>query len=302
MRTLIITDTYDATTDLLIKYTGSENIYRLNYDDIAHTRIRISSNELLLFNGCTEIYSHEIKKVLWRKPFNSQPSYEEYLESELKYVFREIFNLFLHEGKAILVRPRFEATNGKLLSLRIAKRYFDVPEWYTSLNYKLSYESKVVKSLTSELVKPKQVLYTTSVSTESLDASYPWFIQSKVGADFDVTSVYIDGNIFSYQLKRNQYLDWRSEINKSNQNWEIHDLPQMLEESLRSFMNCIGLKFGRIDWLKTGDKYTFLEVNPNGQWAWLDLENTNGLMSKMVEYVLPSTELKGCLTNKFLDY
>jgi len=56
-------------------------------------------------------------------------------------------------------------------------------------------------------------------------------------------------------------------------------------------MNNLGLKFGRIDFLLKNNEYFFLEVTPNGQWAWLDTENTNGLMSEMLMQISPNTEI-----------
>lgn len=38
-----------------------------------------------------------------------------------------------------------------------------------------------------------------------------------------------------------------------------------------------GFEFGRFDFLRKGETLYFLELNPNGQWAWLDLEYKNGI-------------------------
>ena len=54
-------------------------------------------------------------------------------------------------------------------------------------------------------------------------------------------------------------------------------------------MSDLGLRFGRLD-LMTKDKScqetTFLEVNPNGQWAWLDLSGNNGLFDAMIDFLV----------------
>lgn len=46
-------------------------------------------------------------------------------------------------------------------------------------------------------------------------------------------------------------------------------------------------------------KMHFLKVNSNRQLAWLDLMNTNGLISKMIEYIDPQTVLRGVITNNY---
>jgi hypothetical protein len=39
------------------------------------------------------------------------------------------------------------------------------------------------------------------------------------------------------------------------------------------FMNAADLKFGRLDFVVDGNDWAFLEVNPNGQYGWLDDES-----------------------------
>jgi D-alanine-D-alanine ligase-like ATP-grasp enzyme len=53
-------------------------------------------------------------------------------------------------------------------------------------------------------------------------------------------------------------------------------------------MRELGLRFGRIDLLANDlnlGKFWFLEVNPNGQWAWLDLEQRNGLFDAVIRFL-----------------
>jgi hypothetical protein len=48
-------------------------------------------------------------------------------------------------------------------------------------------------------------------------------------------------------------------------------LPVQLSGMCRRLVSCLGLKFGAIDLLKTKTgEYVFLEINPNGQWLWLE--------------------------------
>jgi glutathione synthase/RimK-type ligase-like ATP-grasp enzyme len=56
-------------------------------------------------------------------------------------------------------------------------------------------------------------------------------------------------------------------------------------------MNEMGLHFGRLDFLWGTDGYHFLEVNTNGEWAWLDTEGRYGLLQKVIEEISPDTAL-----------
>ena len=136
-----------------------------------------------------------------------------------------------------------------------------------------------------------KVIYTTRVEKEQLNPQYPWFVQNLVNATHDITMVYVNGVIFSYELIRKDGLvDWRKEINLNQQTWDGHILPNKIITLIDLFMRKISLKFGRLDFLFDGKEYYFLEVNPNGQWAWLDLENKNGLMKEMVKQISPNNK------------
>ncbi|MCL6438215.1 MAG: hypothetical protein K6T51_06375 [Rubrobacteraceae bacterium] len=49
-----------------------------------------------------------------------------------------------------------------------------------------------------------------------------------------------------------------------------HDLPARVLGSLLRFLRLARLEYGAFDLLLTEDGYTFLEVNPTGDWAWLE--------------------------------
>lgn len=291
MKTLIISDSYDATTDVVVKYVGSNNIVRLNFDQFNHTSIRINNSGVIFKINNQTITDKEISKLYWRKPFNTDIEVDKYVDSELKYIFREIFNIFSKQNKTILVLPNVERYIGKILQMTIAKDYFVVPKWEVLLNSKSKFGNCVVKSLSSEIVSDMKVLYTTKVNSENLDCKYPWQIQELIDADFDLTVVHVSGKNYAFELARSDNnVDWRKEINRNEQKWKEHKLDPMIDTNIKKYMIELGLKFGRLDFLIAKSEYFFLEVNPNGQWAWLDLDNNNGLMAEMVEQISPHTK------------
>ena len=291
MKTLLLTDSYDVTSDVIVHHVGCEKILRLNIDRLKDVELSIQNENFSIRTENELIESKKIAKVFWRKPFNCNLFLDNYLESEVRYIFREIFNTFSRQGKAILVIPNIENHLGKLVQMQVAAKYFHVPKWEVSVNKKFSSGSAVVKSLSSETTSDNKVIYTTKVEKDTLDPQYPWFIQDLIVANQDITAVFVNGKIFAYQLARkNGLIDWRKEINREKQDWIIHCLPKEMHQKIILFMNDLGLKFGRLDFLLSETSYSFLEVNPNGQWAWLDIENKNGLMEAMIQELSPDTE------------
>jgi D-alanine-D-alanine ligase-like ATP-grasp enzyme len=50
-------------------------------------------------------------------------------------------------------------------------------------------------------------------------------------------------------------------------------------------MDETGYRFGRFDFIRKDGELWFLELNPNGQWAWLDEKNEHGLVSMVADAI-----------------
>jgi hypothetical protein len=70
--------------------------------------------------------------------------------------------------------------------------------------------------------------------------------------------------------------------------WERVELPLRLVSDIDGYMKALGLRFGRLDFLANKEDLTdalFLEVNPNGQWGWMDTEMKNGIFDAVVDFL-----------------
>jgi hypothetical protein len=154
--------------------------------------------------------------------------------------------------------------------------------------------TSVVKSLTSQRVAAKSVLFTTRVQEDQLSPASPWMIQDLVEADKDVTVVCIRDALFAFEFDRGglpeRVLDWRqARVRNPDQAWRPHQLPPATADSIRQFMDRMSLHYGRLDFLLAGDRYWFLEVNPNGEWGWLDPRGEAGIQDRLVQELSPDT-------------
>jgi hypothetical protein len=296
---LIITNSYDVTTDLLLDRLQEGRVCRLNFDQIDKYQIRFDREGFCITapDGRT-ISSEGVRKAYWRKPFNAELDAQalgaahQYAHAEWRYLLNEIVNLLWSDGKWVLVEPFAERRTGKLLQLLHAEKVFFVPPYeFVSNDAALAAEG-VVKSLSSESVDGK-VLYTTKVQAGELDHHYPWFLQKYIPAAFDVTAVYVRGKVFAFRLQRD-FLggspDWRRYISPK-QRWMPTALPEELLRAVSTYMDDLKLSFGRLDFLLDNEqRYWFCEVNPNGQFAWLDLNGENGLLEAVIREISPGTE------------
>lgn len=155
----------------------------------------------------------------------------------------------------------------------------------------------VVKSVTGKPIPGtgdfSKVIYTNAVDPTRLSDHFPWFLQRQVQAAYDLTVVYVDGKQFGFLLDRSLFsgLDWRQSIGRKevDEGWTPVTLPSDLSGSLSCIMCDLGLRFGRFDLLTNDpkcDQAWFLEVNPNGQWAWLDLKQDRGLFDAVITFLV----------------
>lgn len=184
-----------------------------------------------------------------------------------------------------LNHPTPDYAFSKITQNRIAKRYFKTSLSVCSINIVPRTNGRwVAKSLSGIPFKDGNVLYTTDVSGNELDNNI-WFLQKAVTAEYDLTAVFLYGEIFLYRLPRKllSSLDWRKEQFSVVKDWEKIRCPVSLEKAISSFMSEANLCYGRLDFLQNSidSDPTFLEVNRNGQWAWLDLTQRDGLFNAM---------------------
>lgn len=283
---LIFTSSFDATTDLIISRLDAP-VFRWNRDLMKDYSVSFEPGGFVVSVGDHRVRSDDVKKCYWRKPHHGEfEGLSAYAREEVSYVFREAFNWLRLDGKAVFVEPDAERRLGKIIQMRLAADLFSVPDWrWTSgLRPSLQASDIVTKSLTTSLFEDHKVLYTTRIQTvEQLDPGEPWLLQEAVVATHDVTAVFAHGRCFAFSLERSAHLDWREGIGQDNQQWAPFALSGDQLDCISEFMRRCGLEYGRLDFLLSSQgTLHFLEVNPNGQWAWLDLDGRHGLFEYML--------------------
>lgn len=311
--TLVVTSSFDATTDVLLRNSAIpiERIFRLNYDLISDYTISVTPSALTIVDPVGRVADlSSIHKCYLRKFERkiTEKCQDKYADEELWYVIRSIIHQLWSLGHVVLVEPGAETTRlDKLTQLRIACRYFPIADWEFCFRSRSAFTSSVVVKSLSRGKIGEQVLYANRVEPAELDVQWPWFQQEIVEAEYDVTVVYVRGKQFTYRLDRRQIVasgrvDWKSDrAAKGLQTWEYIELPESVSARISSFMQEIKLDFGRLDFLmRKNGELVFLEVNPNGQFAWLDLEDSRGLITAVCNEISPLTPLHPIKYNPFL--
>jgi glutathione synthase/RimK-type ligase-like ATP-grasp enzyme len=102
----------------------------------------------------------------------------------------------------------------------------------------------------------------------------PSIYQELIPKKFDIRVTIVGRRLFAVaidsQSDPDAMVDWRKTTNAKLPHYPL-TLPIEIEKHLLNFMQLLGLTFGAIDMIQTPDgEFVFLEVNPSGQWLWID--------------------------------
>lgn len=126
----------------------------------------------------------------------------------------------------------------------------------------------------------EKVVFTNPVSPEDLKnldglRLCPMTFQEQLLKVLELRVTVVGNRVFtaaidSQSSERARY-DWRRNGLGLIDAWKPYELPQEVEEQLIRFMDWFGLNYGAIDMILTPDgRHVFLEVNPVGEFFWLE--------------------------------
>lgn len=284
---LIITCSADTTTDMLMPLLKGINVFRFNIDKWDEYRWDFSSKGFNVESSDGNTLTNDnircvyLRKAVFIDPIDvpKEGCLENWMRGEIERLWKDLYYDMAAKNKAILVKPA-KSRWDKYTQMTLAQKYFNVPEWHI-IRGKIPEETKngewITKSLTQEQIGKGKTFITKKVDTRKINLYYQWLLQRRIKADYDVTSLYVKGKIFSFQLDRSRLTHDDCRVETPFLNWDKCELSREEEKSIEAFMNDTGFEFGRFDFLRKGNDLYFLELNPNGIWAWLDLEYKNGI-------------------------
>lgn len=103
--------------------------------------------------------------------------------------------------------------------------------------------------------------------------------------DYRVTVV--GTRVFSTRIGLSETtLDWRT--TKTGVSFTSCDLPVDIRNRCQQYVARSGLSFGAIDLVESNGDFYFLEINPNGEWGWLERPHGMPISSAMCDLLLES--------------
>jgi len=118
-------------------------------------------------------------------------------------------------------------------------------------------------------------------------AAAPMILQREIPKRVDLRVTVVGDRVFATAIGSQQHeetqVDWRRG-GVAELSHDVFDLPADVSERCRRLVKELGLRFGAIDlvWDQDGE-FWFLEINPNGQWAWIENRTGQPIVGAIVD-------------------
>lgn len=127
-----------------------------------------------------------------------------------------------------------------------------------------------------------------TVEIQSLNAALleavtttPIILQEKIKKKVDVRVVVLDSSIVAIGLHCSENGIQRLDIRRDNMidvQYEPIKIPREIRDKILKLVKSYHLRFAAIDFaIDYDNSWIFFEINPNGQWAWLDIEGVSNI-------------------------
>lgn len=314
---VILSNKYDITVDYVIRILAKDRrrFLRINTEDIVDKNVSITFPEFSYKIGKgLENYDlvHELGSIWFRRPgrpfeFTSKESRPS--ETVVSFVedqwhafiegIRSIDNVFWvndPDKNHIAENKIFQLKLAQEIGLRIPRTCITTDK-EEIMKFKEKCDGNIVgKALYSPLIEDKDEDYFIFTNIiESIEESSkrefslaPSIFQELLTNKTDYRLTIIGDHCFSVRVIRESSKgipsDWR--IIKEGLKFQPCELPSSIREKCIEMVKKLGLVFGAIDLVQTSDEFYFLEINPNGEWAWLQKESELPIAETLVDYLV----------------
>jgi len=287
----------------------------LNTEDIGGSvqiDLNFENDQYLLFDStdsaCIDLT--KVTAVYFRRP-EINNSFEDLSSGEQSFIRSEL--LFTLEGlykilhKAFWINDVYAIRNAenKIYQLLIAKELgfiipksviTNIPKRAQKFDNSNKETGCIIKPIKSGLVEghdEQGVIFTSKVvineATSERVVRCPVFLQNLVSKIGDVRVTVIGKKIFAALIHsqgiKDAEVDWRKSLDPLKHT--IIELPDDVSKKCLALTKALSLNFAAIDFiLNKENDFIFLEINPNGQWAWIEKRLNLRLSDELTELLV----------------
>lgn len=298
---LIITNEKDVTSDFIVTKLREKvaSFYRFNTDHLGKS-VRINfdleAREYSIYDSISGelIDLSQIKSVYFRRPevdVNTHGLTDgevNFLRTELYYTLEGLYSIL---NKAFWVNSvhHIRGAENKIYQQLLARKIgLIVPnsiitnDPQAALNFYFANKNNcIIKPIRTGMVatasSEEGIIFTSNLSLSNENAtrikSCPVYLQNHIAKKADVRVTVVGRKIFAALIHSQQEevskTDWRKAGFPLS--YSRFELPDEIAAKCLRLLEELSLNFGAIDFiLDTKNELIFLEINPNGQWAWIE--------------------------------
>lgn len=310
---VVVTSADDATADYLCKRlaAGPHEHVRINTEHAAtETQVSLSpSGSLILQANGVAVEPEQVTGIWLRRPrpirfaapdpaeaAHAAREWSEALEGFLAHV--PLTSWVNHPSvNSAASRKLEQLTRARQHSLRIPSTIV-TQDPDIAISFLQRHGRVIVKPLSFGYVERDtptgdSIVFTHSISTADIlkhgseIRACPVLLQEEIDKSADVRVNYIDGRTHATRLTRadsssRQIVDIRRD-NMNGVSYDTIPLPTGVGTAIHALMTSYGLRFAALDFaIDDEGNWIFFEVNPNGQWAWLDLTGATDIGGDLI--------------------
>ncbi len=303
---LFLSRKLSGTADMLMGIFAERGIpaFRFNFDLFDHYKFSWTNHGFRIEDPLGRVCeSSNITAMVFYKglfaidePCEIDQGHEEtkWIKSWLDTLYHSFWRWGGDRNLVRLIHP-YSVACTKILQMEVARDFFSVPDWMLHFGFVPTSRNVIAKNLVGRIFESGTALMAGIVDRALLDPAYPWFTQEIAQGSYDATVLYVNGRVhpFRFATSRGDLTDWRITQGTDANQWVPWEASTNFSDRVRHFMNRLNLKFGRLDFIVGGQEPQFLEVNPSGQFGWLDDEAHLTLHNEVADAILdPATTLR----------
>ena len=307
---VVITNKLDTTADLVILQAERHGFscFRMNTEDLlqATSTCHINSDATPRYTfrrQSQEFCVHGARGIWYRRPEPPTRSYWDLATQEFVAAQWQDFVEGMESVESLrwLNRPSaIRRAENKVLQLVSAEQLgLDVPPTCITSDLRefAAFRSRhgriVAKTLACGLIEDDlttrfaytvEVTETNAPAAEDLSASPVVFQKLLANADHYRVTV-VGEQVFAAQIIQTstELVDWR--LSAEPPLLTATELPIQIATSAKALVRHTGLSFASMDLVCEGNRWYFLDLNPNGEWAWIERATEAPISTAIVRYL-----------------
>ncbi len=287
-RVILISNKYDYSTDFIAVELNKRgiNYLRINRDELSKYKIEFDPINNILqgeYNSFSFLLTEDsVESFYFRAPTFLRDIFQDKI-SEQEQLKRTQWTAFI---RSLCVFDKAKWFNNpidifkaeiKPYQLHFAKQYdIKVPKTIISnMTLDIGKPFIAIKSIDTAIINKGDLegfVYTNIYKQEELinnKYSSPFILQEGLVPKIDIRVTVVEDTAVGVKIFSNNNIneDWRRF--KDGLQYAIIELPTKVEHFCIDYVKKLNLNFGAIDLILHNGEYYFLEINPIGEWSWL---------------------------------